>query len=363
MDMKKILADFFNQKKYQYAANEGDEFCPRCDANLTLQRGYQNDLPYWICKGCGEMLINPRVPTQTDIAWICDGCRAMLNEQPDFSEDCEEWKCVECGTMNRIDESEIYLSEDEYTVALQNPYKGMSDIDIVELLSYEETGQIDGREDMILLQDEAGKQYVKKILDTYNESIYQYLMEHPIKHMPRIVGKYKGEDKLVVIEEFVDGVTLAEVLQNGLFSVEDAIRIVRDVCQILYELHSLKRPMIHRDIKPSNVMLDKNGEVVLLDVNVAKWCDPKEIEDTRLLGTLYFAAPEQFGYGFASSTAKADIYAVGILLNMLITGKIPKEEKATGDVWAVIETCIRLNSEERYSDNELIAELTKILGE
>ena len=47
-------------------------------------------------------------------------------------------------------------------------------------------------------------------------------------------------------------------------------------------------------------------------------------KDTRLLGTLYFAAPEQFGYGFSASTIKADIYAVGILLNMMLTGNCPK---------------------------------------
>lgn len=47
-------------------------------------------------------------------------------------------------------------------------------------------------------------------------------------------------------------------------------------------------------------------------------------KDTRLLGTLYFAAPEQFGYGFSASTIKADIYAVGILLNMMLTENCPK---------------------------------------
>lgn len=55
-------------------------------------------------------------------------------------------------------------------------------------------------------------------------------------------------------------------------------------------------------------------------------------KDTRLLGTLYFAAPEQFGYGFSASTIKADIYAVGILLNMMLTGKLPKEEKEVGEM-------------------------------
>ena len=60
------------------------EYCPRCDANLTLQKGYSNDLPYWVCKGCGEMLINPAVDAPDDVAWICDECGAMLNVQEGF---------------------------------------------------------------------------------------------------------------------------------------------------------------------------------------------------------------------------------------------------------------------------------------
>ena len=87
-------------------------------------------------------------------------------------------------------------------------------------------------------------------------------------------------------------------------------------------------------------MVNSDLEVFLLDVNVAKWYKPEEKEDTRLLGTLYYVAPEQFGYGFSSLTEKNDIYAIGILMNIMITGKLPKEEKAAGDIWNVIEKYI-----------------------
>ena len=70
------------------------EFCPRCEANLTLQKGYDPSLPFWVCLGCGEMLINPEVDTDTDIAWICDGCGHMLNIQKGFREDCGKHKQV-----------------------------------------------------------------------------------------------------------------------------------------------------------------------------------------------------------------------------------------------------------------------------
>lgn len=78
--MNKLLSFLFRRSQREYAV----EFCPRCDANLTLQRGYRNDLLYWACKGCGEMLINPNIDTETNIVWLCDECGAMLNVQKGF---------------------------------------------------------------------------------------------------------------------------------------------------------------------------------------------------------------------------------------------------------------------------------------
>lgn len=98
----------------------------------------------------------------------------------------------------------------------------------------------------------------------------------------------------------------------------------------------------------------------LLDMNVAKWYDPDQTDDTRYLGTPFFAAPEQIGYGFTASSEKSDIYAVGVLLNVMITGKLPKEERARGRLWEVIERCIRLDAGDRYTAAELIRKLDEI---
>ena len=92
-------------------------------------------------------------------------------------------------------------------------------------------------------------------------------------------------------------------------------------------------------------------------MNVAKWFDPEQVDDTRYMGTQYYAAPEQVGYGFSASSAKSDIYAVGMLLNVMLTGHFPKEEKASGKIWDVIERCIRLDADERYNAAELAAAL------
>ena len=84
------------------------------------------------------------------------------------------------------------------------------------------------------------------------------------------------------------------------------------------------------------------------------------MDDTRYMGTQYYAAPEQVGYGFSASSAKSDIYAVGMLLNVMITGHFPKEEKASGKIWDVIERCISLDADKRYSAAELAVTLQNL---
>ena len=335
--------------------NEMHEFCPNCEADLTMQKGYSNALPNWICKGCGQMLINPNLDTDSNITWICDKCKSTLNIQPEFNESCSEWKCSECGFINKITPEEVYISEDEYEADIHNPYKGLSDDEILELSLLEEVERIDGRDDIILVRDkEDGRYYVKKLLTTYDRSIYDYLLDHPIYHMPKIIRIYESNNCLIVIEEYVDGITLADSMEReGSVNLKDAVQIISCICDVLKVLHGLPTPIVHRDIKPSNIMITNDGEVFLLDMNVAKWYDPDENDDTRYMGTQCYAAPEQVGYGLSASSTKSDIYALGMLFNVMLTGKFPKEEKAPGKAWDIIEKCINLNADDRYSAEEL----------
>ena len=344
-------------------SNDLYEFCPRCEANLTLQKGYDNSLPYWICKGCGEMLINPEVETETNISWICDGCGAMLNVQDGFNEDCEEWKCTECGTVNPIDVSELYLSEDEYQASLRDPYKGLSDEDVLALSVYQDEQFVGDREDIAVVKDsDSGVFYIKKLLTTYDKSVYEYLLEHPIEHMPRVREIYESDNCLIVIEEYVKGCTVAELLLDGPLSDKNAVYITSSICTILDVLHNLPTPIIHRDIKPSNIIVTEDDEVYLLDMNVAKWYEPDKKDDTRYLGTEHYAAPEQVGYGMSASTTKTDIYGLGVLMNVMLTGDIPKEKQASDEYWPIIERCISLDAEKRYTAKELKTELDKTIG-
>ena len=352
------------KQKSKMAGGPTEEFCTRCQASLTMQKGYSSDLPYWICKGCGEVLINPAIDTEDDMVWICDECGAFLSAQAGFTTDCGEWVCTECGFINKIDESETYASEDEFQASLSNPYKGLTDEEVIELSEFDEVGELGSKHNVFLVKEyETGKKYVKKYLKDYDLSVYRYLYDHPVENMPKIEKIYEGTNNLVIIEEYIDGETIEEVIHERgmLFNQKTAMNVAIDVLQILAELHSLERPIIHRDVKPANVILSYDGKIYLLDMNVAKWYKEEEIQDTKLFATQYYAAPEQFGYGFSASSEKTDIYAVGVLLNEMITGCIPKEEKAEGPVWNIIEKSISLEPNDRYTAYEMIIALGELV--
>ena len=335
------------------------EYCPKCNADLTMQRGYNRSLAYWTCLGCGAMLINPKI--ESDIVWVCDKCGASLNIQPGFNEDCGEWKCTECGYSNVIGPSELYETEDEYQMELKNPYRGLPDEDVLALSVYKEEAVYNGREDIIVVRhQETGEYYLEKLLTTYDRSIYSYLKDNPIKNMPRIIDIFESSNCLIIIEEYIIGKTISKILEEGPIDEERAIFIAKNVCSILDELHGLEKPIVHRDIKPSNIIVTEDDQVFVLDMNVAKWFDPDKADDTRYMGTQYYAAPEQVGFGLSASSAKTDIYAVGMLLNVMITGRFPKEQKAEGKIWDVISKCISLDADNRYTAKELIAALETI---
>ena len=285
-----------------------------------------------------------------------------MNEQPGFSEDCGEWKCTQCGFVNKIDVSELYASEEEFQADKRNPYRGLSDADALELSMYQEEEAIEGKDNIILVRHrENGKRYIKKLLTIYNKSVYAYLMEHPIERMPRIISIFESSNCLIVIEEFIIGQNLEHILEKGPLPEDKAIIVALYICDILNELHNLPTPIIHRDVKPSNIIITIDSEVNLLDMNVAKWYDPEKTDDTKYMGTQYYAAPEQVGYGLTASSAKADIYAMGMLLNVMVTGCFPKEKRATGELWNIIERCISLNAEDRYTAQELHEALEGIM--
>jgi len=112
---------------------------------------------------------------------------------------------------------------------------------------------------------------------------------------------------------------------------------------------------VHRDVKPENIILS-GDRTVLIDFDSARVNKPEAEGDTRVLGTIGYAAPEQFG--LAQSDCRTDIYAVGVLLNVMLTGEHPSKKLAAGHLGHVVSRCTMMDPNKRYRDiPHLLSEL------
>lgn len=207
----------------------------------------------------------------------------------------------------------------------------------------------------LVQHQESQKIYIKKILDVYNLRIYEYLQEHHITGIPELYNIYEEDGQLTLIEEFISGTTLQELIHAGTLTLDLISRFMCELCDILENLHALEPPIIHRDIKPSNIIVTPYDHAVLIDFNAAKYLTDQSIRDTVLLGTKGYAAPEQ--YGFGSSTPQTDIYALGILLKELLSA-LPAP---TNIFDPIIRKCTEMNPSDRMKHvRELKTEIEKL---
>lgn len=150
-------------------------------------------------------------------------------------------------------------------------------------------------------------------------------LDHP--NLVRLIDIFESDDSLILIEDYIEGKTLADRLSEfGAQPEEDVCKWAIQICDAFEYLHSLTPPIIYRDMKPSNVMLRPNGNICIIDFGTARKFrnDKSKIEDTQCLGTIGYAAPEQFG-GYGETDARTDIYAIGATMYHLVTGHYPIE--------------------------------------
>lgn len=145
---------------------------------------------------------------------------------------------------------------------------------------------------------------------------------------PGIVAVYDfGETAhglLYFVMEFIEGTDVAKMIaQQGRLHSEHAMAITAHVCDALGYAHSLG--ILHRDIKPANIMVGYDGRVKVADFGLAKVTNAGESAMTRsgvIMGTLPYMAPESLILG-VDVDKRADIYAVGVMLYQMLTGKLP----------------------------------------
>jgi serine/threonine-protein kinase len=127
---------------------------------------------------------------------------------------------------------------------------------------------------------------------------------------------------LYLAMRFVDGGSLDNLLRRGALPLDRAARLFTQIASALSYAH--REGVIHRDLKPNNILLDKNGDPYLTDFGIAKMIhyDGPALTATGIaMGTPAYMAPEQ--WRGMEIDARADIYALGIMLYEMLTGKLP----------------------------------------
>ncbi len=124
-----------------------------------------------------------------------------------------------------------------------------------------------------------------------------------------------------LVMEWVDGGDLARLIrERAPLPAEEAIRITLDILQGLGAIH--RAGIVHRDVKPANVLIDREGRAKLTDFGIARRSDdPTLTGPVELLGTAAYVAPERVRG--EAATAASDLYAVGVILYELLTGRVP----------------------------------------
>jgi serine/threonine protein kinase len=153
------------------------------------------------------------------------------------------------------------------------------------------------------------------------------------------------------------------IAEQGRLHSEHAMAITAHVCDALGYAHSLG--ILHRDIKPANIMVGYDGRVKVADFGLAKVTNTGESAMTRsgvIMGTLPYMAPESLVLG-VDVDKRADIYAVGVMLYQMLTGKLPHgmfempslQVKGLDPRYdKIVATALRDDRELRYSSAEAL---------
>lgn len=154
-----------------------------------------------------------------------------------------------------------------------------------------------------------------------NEAILSAKLNH--SNVAVLYNFLRDRNENFMVMEFVDGMTLEKLLkQNGGLPLESVCKILMQTLDGLHHAH--EKGILHRDIKPANLMLTTEGIVKLMDFGIARMVGSQRLTRAdRIVGTLEYMAPELLDG--SEPSVQSDLYAIGILMYELLSGKMPFE--------------------------------------
>lgn len=190
--------------------------------------------------------------------------------------------------------------------------------------------------------------------------------------LPRIVDFITDKDSgyCYLVMDYVEGDHLDKFVRekNGLV-FDELVRMGIQICEGLQYLHGQHPPIIHRDLKPSNLLINSELEISFIDFGIARQYKEHSQEDTVKLGTVGFAAPEQ--YGGKQSDARSDLYSLGALLTYLGTNgqftfwcsEAEQMLKKNGfvQILSVLQRLLMYDPDDRYRSAQEVAEVLRSL--
>ncbi|MGE3166904.1 MAG: protein kinase [Planctomycetota bacterium] len=188
-------------------------------------------------------------------------------------------------------------------------------------------------------------------------------LSHP--NIVQVIDQGIHEGNYFLVMEYIDGVSLRDVLSEKRLSPAEALRLVPALCAALEYAH--QRGVVHRDIKPENLMLTRAGVPKIADFGLARIvgrsADSARLTKTQtIMGTIEYMAPEQ-REGNRDVDHRADIYSLGVVLYEMLTGELPiarfplPSEKVQVDVRLdeVVLKVLEKDRDRRYQRASLMA--------
>ncbi len=241
------------------------------------------------------------------VAAACSSCHAVLAAGDRF--------CRTCGTPTRATHGEDgrfragALFANRFRIVARLGRGGMGDVHRADDL---ELGQPVALKFLTRFRsDECARARLR------NEVRLARQLAHPNVCRVYDIGEAHGD--LYLSMEYVDGEDLAALLKRiGRLPIDKGIEIARKLCAGLAAAHA--KGVLHRDFKPANIMIDGHGEVRIMDFGLAAVASELDVADVRS-GTPAYMAPEQLAG--KEATKQSDLYALGLVLYELFTGKPP----------------------------------------